>query len=178
MKLASCRKARPPARQARSAPSDRPRASALPRRRDDGALTLSYVIVIPVFLAGIMVIVQACVWYLARETAIGAARQGADVARTSHPPPGRGALAAVVYARHAAPGFLLEPSASAAGSSAVTVRIRVTGRVPSLVPGMVLTVSEVVTVPVERFAAVGREAAGPDVLELGRLKAAGGRHAG
>ena len=187
MKLASCRKARPPARQARSAPSDRPRASVLPRRRDDGApprrrddgaLTLSYVIVIPVFLAGIMLIVQACVWYLARETAIGAARQGADVARTAHPPPGRGAQAAVVYARHAAPGFLLEPSASAAGSSAATVRIRVTGWVPSLVPGMVFTVSEVVTAPVERFAAVGREAAGPDVLELGRLKAAGGRHAG
>lgn len=178
MKLASCRKKRPPARQARCAPSDRPRASALPRHRDDGALTLSYVIVIPVFLAGIMVIVQACVWYLARETAIGAARQGADVARTAHPPPGRGAQAAVVYARHAAPGFLLEPSASAAGSSAATVRIRVTGWVPSLVPGMVFTVSEVVTAPVERFAAVGREAAGPDVLELGRLKAAGGRHAG
>ena len=178
MKRASCRESRPPLRPARSGPSDRPRARALRLRRDDGALTLSYVIVIPVFLAGIMVIVQACVWYLARETAIGAARQGADVARTSHPPPGRGARAAVVYARQAAPGFLLGPSASAAGSSAATVRIRVTGRVPSLVPGMVLTVSEVVTAPVERFSAAGREAAGPDALALAWLKAAGGRHAG
>jgi hypothetical protein len=147
-------------------------------RRDDGALTLSYVIIIPVFLAGIMVIVQASVWYLARETAIGAARRGADVARTAHPPPGSGAAAAVVFARQAAPGFLLEPSASAAGSSGATVRIRVTGRVPSLVPGMVLTVSEVVTAPVERFTAVSRDAAEPDVLALERLKAAGVRHAG
>jgi hypothetical protein len=137
----------------RLVPSGRGRTGAAWLRRDDGALTLSYVIIIPVFLAGIMVIVQACVWYLARETAIGAARQGADVARTAHPPPGRGAQAAVIFARQAAPGFLLEPSASAAGSSAATVRIRVTGRVPSLVPGMVLTVSEVVTAPVERFTA-------------------------
>ena len=76
-------------------------------RRDDGALTLSYVVLVPVFLAGIMVIVQACVWYLARETAIAAARQGADVARTAHPPPGGGAAAAVIFARKAAPGFLL-----------------------------------------------------------------------
>lgn len=120
-----------------------------------GALTLSYVVVIPVFLAALMVIVQASVWYLARETAIAAARQGADVARTAHPPPGRGAQAAVTFARRAAPGFLLGPAATAAGSSAATVRIVVTGRVPSLVPGLVLTVSEVVTAPVERFTAAG-----------------------
>jgi Flp pilus assembly protein TadG len=128
-------------------------------RCDRGALTLSYIVVTPVFLAALMVIVQACVWYLARETAIAAARQGADIARTAHPPPGRGAQAAVTFARRAAPGFLLEPAATAAGSSAATVRIVVTGRVPSLVPGLVLTVSEVVTAPVERFTA-----AGPEVL--------------
>jgi Flp pilus assembly protein TadG len=162
----------------RLAPAGRWPTRASWLRRDDGALTLSYVIIIPVFLAGIMVIVQASVWYLARETAIGAARQGADVARTAHPPPGRGAEAAIVFARQAAPGFLLEPSASAAGSSAATVRIRVTGRVPSLVPGMMLTVSEVVTAPVERFTAVGRDAAGTDFLAHAGLKAAGARHAG
>lgn len=131
-----------------------------PWRGDDGALSLSYIVILPVFLAGIMVIVQACVWYLARETAIAAARQGADVARTAHPPPGRGAAAAVIFARQAAPGFLLGPSASAAGSSAATVRITVTGRVPSLVPGMVIKVIEVVTAPVERFTAAGPAAAG------------------
>lgn len=147
------------------------------RRRDRGALTLSYVITIPVFLAGIMVVVQACVWYLARETAIGAARQGADVARTARQPPGQGARAAVAFARKAAPGFLLQPTATAAGSSASTVRIRVTGRVPSVVPGMVLTVSEVVTAPVEHFTAAGRNVEGTGVALAG-LTAAGSRHAG
>lgn len=147
-------------------------------RADDGALTLSYVVIMPVFLAAILVIVQASMWYLARETAVGAARQGADVARTANPPPGRGVQAAVVFARQAAPGFLLGPTASAAGSSAVTVTIRVSGRVPSLVPGMVITVSEVVTAPVERFTVAGRLVSARDMLAIARVKAAGGDHLG
>jgi Flp pilus assembly protein TadG len=122
---------------------------------DRGALTLSYVIVMPVFLLSLMVIVQTAIWYLGRETALAAAQQGADVARTARQPPGAGAEAAVVFARSAAPGFLLVPSASTAGSSQETVRVTVTGRVPSLVPGMVIRVSEVVTAPVERFIAQG-----------------------
>jgi Flp pilus assembly protein TadG len=144
--------------------------------QERGALTLSYVVIMPVFLAAILVIVQACVWYLARETAIAAARQGADVARTAHPPPGRGVQAAVAFARQAAPGFLLGPTASSAGSSAATVTIRVSGRVPSLVPGMVLTVSQVVTAPVERFTAAGRLVGGRDTLAM--VKTAGGDHLG
>jgi len=122
-------------------------------RADRGALTLGYVVIIPAFLAAIAVLVQASVWYLARETAIAAARQGADVARTSRRPPGEGAAVAMAFASQAAPGFLLLPSASAAGTSAQTVRITVSGRVPTLVPGLVITVREVVTAPVERFSA-------------------------
>src|SRR5262245_25106591 len=76
-------------------------------RGDRGALTLSYVIILPVFLVGIMMIVQASVWYLARQTALAAARHGADIARTANPPPGSGARSAIEFARSAAPGFLL-----------------------------------------------------------------------
>jgi hypothetical protein len=129
-------------------------AGGVASRRDSGTLTLSYVIIVPVFLLGVLVIVQAAAWYVARETALAAAREGADVARTANPPPGSGARAAIVFARAAAPGFLLGPSASAAGSSASTVIITVTGRVPSLIPGMVIRVSEVVAAPVERFTAL------------------------
>jgi hypothetical protein len=125
-------------------------------RRDDGALTLSYVMAVPVFLAGLMLIAQASVWYLARDAALAAARQGADVARTAQAGAGAGAgtAAAVAFARQAAPGFLLAPEASAAGSSAAAIKITVTGRVPSLVPGLALNVSEVVLAPVERFIAL------------------------
>src|SRR6266702_3725220 len=102
-----------PTRQERRGARPRRLARSLGLRSERGALTLGYVVIIPVFLAAIMVIVQASVWYLARETAIAAARQGADVARTAHQPPGQGAAAAVIFARKAAPGFLRGPSASA-----------------------------------------------------------------
>ncbi len=48
------------------------------------------------------------------------------------------------------------------------------GRVPSLVPGMVLTVSEVVTAPVERFTAAASRPAEP----AGWLTTAANRAAG
>jgi len=124
-------------------------------RADAGALTLSYVLVFPIFLLGLMSIAQASVWYLARETALAAARHGADIARTAQPPPGEGAAAALTFARTAAPGFLTKVTASSGGSNAVTVRITVSGQAASLVPGMNIKVTEVVTAPVERFVASG-----------------------
>ncbi len=69
--------------------------------REAGALTLSYVIIVPVFLIGIMTVVQASIWYLARDSVLAAARHGADVARTSQPPPGSGAQAAISFATSA-----------------------------------------------------------------------------
>lgn len=126
--------------------------------RDNGAVTLSYVLVVPVFLLGIMTVVQASVWYLARETALAAAQHGADVARTSKPPPGAGAAAAVAFAKSAAPGFLAQVSATSRGSTATTVKITVSGRAPSLVPWKIIKITEVVTAPVERFVAIGEPA--------------------
>jgi TadE-like protein len=123
----------------------------LPDRRDAGALTLSYVIVVPVFLAALMIIVQGSLWYLAREAALAAARQGADAARVLHAPPGAGSRAALAFARSAGHGYLIDPKASAGGSTAVTVQITVTGRVPDLVPGLPISVSQVARAPVEKF---------------------------
>jgi Flp pilus assembly protein TadG len=118
---------------------------------DGGALILSYVILVPVFLAFVLVIVQASLWYLAREAALAAARQGADAARVAHAPPGAGSAAAGAVARSAASGYLLKPQATAAGSSASTVRVTVTGAVPDLIPGLPITVSQAAQVPVEKF---------------------------
>src|SRR5262249_28135950 len=87
--------------------------------------------------------------------ALAAARHGADVARTAKPPPGSGAQAAVAFAASAAPGFLLDPRASVRIGADHTVTITVTGRAPSLVPGLPIHISEVVTAPVERFVAAG-----------------------
>jgi Flp pilus assembly protein TadG len=123
------------------------------RGSDAGALTLSYVIIVPVFLMAVMVIAQASLWFLARQAALAAARQGADAARVSGALPGAGTSAALAFARSAASGYLLSPSATGVGSTAATVEIRVSGQVPSVVPGVVVRVTEAVQAPVEKFAA-------------------------
>lgn len=132
-----------------------PKPRSCHRPRDRGAITLSYVIVVPVFLLGIMTIVQASVWYLARETALAAAQHGADVARTPKSSLVAGRAAAVAFAKSAAPRFLTHVSVSSIGSTLTTVKITVSGRAPSLVPWTPLTITEAVTAPVERFVALG-----------------------
>jgi Flp pilus assembly protein TadG len=122
------------------------------RGPDAGALTLSYVIIVPVFLMAVMVIAQASLWFLARQAALAAARQGADAARVSGAPPGAGPSAALAFARSAGSGYLLRPSATGAGSTAGTVQITVSGRVPSIVPGLAVSVTEAAAAPVEKFA--------------------------
>src|SRR5262249_21983245 len=87
-------------------------------RRDRGALTLSYVIVVPVFLLALMIITQLAMWYLARNAALAAARQGVDAARVQPVSTAAGVTAAVRFARASASGYLLGPRATPAGSSA------------------------------------------------------------
>ena len=127
------------------------------RQRGDsqsGALILSYVIIVPVFLAALMVVVQGSLWYLAREAALAAARQGVDAARVRHAPTGAGPLAALAFAHSAASAYLLLPHATQsalAGDTAPTVQITVTGHVPVIVPGLPITVTQVAQAPVEQF---------------------------
>jgi hypothetical protein len=109
------------------------------------------VIIVPVFLLSLMVIAQASMWFLARSAALAAARQGVDAARVQGAASGAGTTAALGFAHTSASGYLLSPAASAGGSGATTIVITVTGRVPSLVPGVPITVSQVAQAPVERF---------------------------
>jgi len=121
------------------------------RHDDGGALTLSYVVVLPVVFLLIMVMIQASFWFLARDAALAAARQGADAARALHASRASGPAVAVAFARQAGRGYLEDPVATTAGSTSTTVSITVTGRVPSFVPGLVVRVSETVQAPAEVF---------------------------
>jgi Flp pilus assembly protein TadG len=114
-------------------------------------MVLSYVIIVPVFLAAIMVIAQVAVWYLAKSAALAAARQGADAARVLNSSTQAGRRAALSFARSSASGYLLAPHASSGGSNADTIVITVTGTVPSIVPGLPISVSQVAEAPVEKF---------------------------
>jgi Flp pilus assembly protein TadG len=119
--------------------------------RDGGALSLSYVIVMPVIFLFLMVMIQASFWFLARNAALAAARQGADAARALGFARAAGPAAALSFARQSGGGYLLDPRASSRGTGAATVSVTVSGRVPSFVPGLVVHVSETVQAPVEEF---------------------------
>jgi hypothetical protein len=123
----------------------------LQRGNDRGALTLSYVAVLPFVFLFIMVLIQASFWFLARDAALAAARQGADAARALNAARGAGPAAALAFARQAGQGYLTDPAASAAGSTGSTISITVSGRVPSFVPGLVVHVTETVQAPAEEF---------------------------
>jgi Flp pilus assembly protein TadG len=119
--------------------------------RDRGALTLSYAAILPLVFVLIMVLIQTSLWFLARNAALAAARQGADAARALGASSTAGPAVALAFARQAGQGYLEDPQATAAGSTGMTISITVSGRVPSFVPGLVVSVSETVQAPVERF---------------------------
>lgn len=120
-------------------------------RAESGALVLSYVAVLPFVFLFLMVVVQAAFWFLARDAALAAARQGADAARAMHAPRSAGPAAALAFARAAGGGYLEDPRATANGSSNSTVSITVSGHVPSFVPGLIVSVSETAQAPAEQF---------------------------
>ena len=117
---------------------------------DRGSATVSFVIIAVPAVLFFLTIAQGGVWYLAREAAIDAARQGADAARVYGAPPGAGPRAALVFARQAGPGYLLSPAATITVSNQ-RVQVTVTASVPVLVPGPWGQVSETAAGPVERF---------------------------
>jgi Flp pilus assembly protein TadG len=120
-------------------------------RDDGGALTLSYVVVLPVIFLFLMSAIQASFWFLARDAALAAARQGADAARAVGASMASGESTALSFARQAGSGYLMNPAATVRHSNATTVAVTVSGRVPSFVPGLTVRVSETVQAPVEEF---------------------------
>lgn len=122
-----------------------------PGPADGGALTLSYVIVFPAFLFALLVIVQAAMWFMARDIALAAARQGADAARAYGAPADAGPGAALTFISSHGSGLLTGATATSAGSTAATVQIAVTGSAPALIPGLPIRVTETVQEPVEQF---------------------------
>lgn len=124
---------------------------ARPARRDAGVLILSYVIIVPVFLLALMVITQAAMWFLARSAALAAARQGVDAARVEPVSLDAGTSEARRFARQSAHGYLTVTGVDPSASTATTIVISVTGRVPSILAFLPITVTQVAEAPVERF---------------------------
>lgn len=120
--------------------------------RERGSLTLELAVVFPAVLALLLLIVQTGLYLYAREIALDAARQGAEVARLQTGSLSAGLVQAQSFARHAGGGSLLDSRASDTGSTATVVTITVAGRAPSLLPGLTgWSISQTAIAPRELF---------------------------
>ena len=119
-------------------------------RRDDGSGALEIVVVAPVVIAAIFLSIQVALYSYARSIAMSAAQQGATAERAYNAPAGAGQdKAAGFVARN---GDSLHDTRISVQRGADTVRVTVTGRSLSVIPGFGgFTVSQTAAGPVERF---------------------------
>jgi Flp pilus assembly protein TadG len=126
------------------------------RWRDDrGDTSIQMAIVFPFVLLATAAVIQASMWYYARQIALTAAREGATVARSYQSSPADGAARArSVLARTA--GDSLRNYQVSAGSNGQRVRIQVSGTAMSMIPGVSgLQVTQSASGAVERWTVPG-----------------------
>jgi|SRR5215469_5748333 len=118
---------------------------------DRGSVTvIGAAICFPVVIVLISACFQAGFWFAARDAAIAAAQQGADVARADGATLAQGEAAACAFAGRTAPGTFRHPSCTGT-STAATVAITVCGDAISLLPGLPVRACEQVQGARERF---------------------------
>ena len=122
---------------------------------DCGDASLQMVIVFPFVLLATIAVVQASMWYYAREIALTAAREGLTAARSYQASPADGtARAQEVLGRSA--GDSLRGYGVAASNDGQRVRIQVSGTALSMIPGLPgLTITQSASGPVERWTTAG-----------------------
>lgn len=119
---------------------------------DRGSATLEIAILGPAILLLVFAIVQAALWFYARNLALAAAQEGADAARGYQSSSDAGVTRAQAFLRRAAGDSLQAVTVSASGSTATTVRIEVHGHSLSVFPGLQgPSVTQSAQAPVERF---------------------------
>ncbi|MGW6859182.1 TadE/TadG family type IV pilus assembly protein [Streptomyces xanthophaeus] len=119
---------------------------------DRGEASIQMAIVFPFVILVTVAVVQASMWFFARNIALTAAREGVAAARTYQSPEGAGAARARETLGRIAGDSLTGTTVSTAGSTATEVRVTVTGTAPSLIPGVSgLSVSQSAGAPRERW---------------------------
>ncbi|MGV9237212.1 TadE/TadG family type IV pilus assembly protein [Streptomyces nigra] len=134
-----------------------PRARRCGRRwrQDRGEASLQMAIVFPFVLLATVAVVQACMWYYARQIALTAAREGVTTARAYESTPAEGAARARdVLARSA--GDSLSGYTVFVSSDGQRVRVEVSGTALSMIPGLPgLQITQSASGPVERWTTAG-----------------------
>jgi len=145
------------------------------RLNDRGSITLETVIAVPVALLAVLLIVNAALWYQARNTALAAAQEGVRTGRAYGSNPGTASSTALSFAHSVGGGFLLSPTADSSGSTSATVTVHVRGQAVSLIPWLHLSVDQVARGPVERFTTPVRGFANSEGFSVGNPRL-GGRY--
>ncbi|CAL9671335.1 hypothetical protein SUDANB15_07418 (plasmid) [Streptomyces sp. enrichment culture] len=112
-------------------------------------------IVYPVVLLAAIAVIQASMWYYARQIALTAAREGVTAARAYQASPADGAARARQVLGRTAKDSLRSPAVTV-GSTGERIRIQVSGTAQSMIPGIPgLTITQSASGPVERWTVPG-----------------------
>ena len=126
------------------------------RWRDDrGDTSIQMAIIFPFVLLATVAVIQASMWYYARQIALTAAREGLTAARAYQSSPAAGAARAQdVLGRTA--GDSLRGYSVVASSDGQRVRVRVSGTALSMIPGVAgLQITQSASGPLERWTVPG-----------------------
>jgi Flp pilus assembly protein TadG len=138
----------------------RRRRDATRKDRESGVSAIEFVFLTPVLFFLIFATVQFAMYFFARHVAIAAAQEGARVARAEAANNPRGWQGdatdkASVWINQLSPnllsGTVVRAVDNANGTPGWTVGVQVNANVPTLFPGMTLSVSESSIGPVEQF---------------------------
>jgi len=134
---------------------------------DRGDASLQMAIVFPAILLTTIAVIQASLWYYAREIALTAAREGLTAARAYQASPADGAARAdEVLGRSA--GDSLRSYGVSARSDGQRVRVDVSGTALSMIPGLSgLRITQSASGPVERWTNVSGGFANSEALGAG-----------
>ncbi|WP_328980702.1 TadE family protein [Streptomyces canus] len=126
------------------------------RWRDDrGDTSIQMAIIFPFVLLATVAVIQASMWYYARQIALTAAREGLTAARAYESNPANGAARAQdVLGRTA--GDSLRGYSVSVSSDGQRVRVEVSGTALSMIPGLSgLQITQSASGPVERWTVPG-----------------------
>jgi Flp pilus assembly protein TadG len=124
-------------------------------REDRGDTSIQMAIIFPFVLLATVAVIQASMWYYARQIAQTAAREGLTAARAYESSPADGAAQARDVLGRVA-GDSLRGYSVVASSDGQRVRVQVSGTAMSMIPGLSgLQVTQSASGPVERWTVPG-----------------------
>ncbi|WP_175548752.1 TadE/TadG family type IV pilus assembly protein [Mangrovactinospora gilvigrisea] len=116
-------------------------------RREQGSASIEAAVVVPVVLLVLFMTIHAALWFYSRDVAMHAAQQGVDAARLDGASLGAGEIAARQYLSQV--GGLTTYHIGISGGR--QIRVTVTGAMPTIVPGLVVHISQSASGPREVF---------------------------